>query len=187
MVGEQIRRVRDALAMRPCAIVGADARLYGWPTIYARPGRIVIGKRFTLWSRPIASHLAAGPEGLLDIGDDVSIAHGAAISAYELVTIGAGTCIGPFVVIMDTNFHGQTGDQSVQHETRPVIVGADCRIGSGVTITRGASIGDGCEILAGSVVSSAIPSGMCAGGARARVLGRAGDSAGRWERVATTI
>jgi acetyltransferase-like isoleucine patch superfamily enzyme len=167
-------------SLRVCETVGAEPHLHGWPTIYGAPGRIRIGDRFSLWSRPIESHLSAGPDGLLDIGDDVSIGHGAAISAYECVQIGDGTCIGPYVVIMDTNFHGSTGDQSVQHETRPVVIGKNCRIGSGVTITRGAVIGDGAEILAGSVVSSAIPAGVCAGGARARVLGRAGDLTCRW-------
>jgi acetyltransferase-like isoleucine patch superfamily enzyme len=166
--------------LRGCEHVGHAPHLHGWPTIYGKPGRIRIGDRFSLWSRPVESHFAAGPDGTLEIGHDVSIAHGAAISAYECVQIGDGTCIGPYVVIMDTNFHGSTGDQSVQHDTRPVVIGKNCRIGSNVTIVRGAVIGDGSEILAGSVVSSAIPSGVCAGGAKARVLGRAGDPACRW-------
>jgi len=103
------------------------------------------------------------------------------------VRIGNGTSIGPYVLLMDTNFHGKTGDQTVQHDTRPVIIGRSCRIGSRVTITRGANIGDGAEILAGSVVSSAIPAGACAGGARARVLGRAGDTACRWDGAAGVL
>src|SRR4029077_13008940 len=92
-----------------------------------------------------------------------------------------------YVIIMDTNFHGSSGDQSVQHNTRPVTIGTGCRIGSRVTITRGGSIGDGAEILAGSVVSSAIPSGLCAGGGRARIIGRAGDMASRWDSSAAFL
>ena len=56
-----------------------------------------------------------------------------------------------------------------------------------MTITRGASIGDGAEILAGSVVSSAIPPGVCAAGARARIIGRAGEAASRWDGAAAAI
>jgi acetyltransferase-like isoleucine patch superfamily enzyme len=186
-VREHVRTACVAWLLRGCESVGAEARLHGWPTVYASPGRIRIGKRFRLWSRPIQSHLSAGPDGTLEIGDDVSIAHGAAISAYEHVQIGDGTCVGPLVLIMDTNFHGRTGDQSLIHDTRPVVIGKDCRIGSAVTITRGAVIGDGAEILAGSVVSSAIPSRACAGGARARVLGRAGDPACRWDGAAALL
>jgi acetyltransferase-like isoleucine patch superfamily enzyme len=186
-VREHLRTARNAWWLRACETVGEQALLHGRPTVYGFPGRIRIGDRFWLWSHPVASHLSVGPEGLLDIGHDVSIAHGAAIAAFEHVRIGDGTCIGPFVVIMDTNFHGATGDQSIEHNTRPVVVGSDCRIGSTVTITRGAVIGDGAEILAGSVVSSAIPAGACAGGARARVLGRAGDAACRWDGAAALL
>ena len=184
---ERVEAARIAWWLRACAHVGKEPHLQGKPSVYGSPGPIHIGDHVRLSSRPVASHLVAGPNGVLDIGDDVSIAHGAAIAAFERVRIGEGTCIGPFVVIMDTNFHGATGDQSVQHDCRPVIIGRDCRIGSRVTITRGATIGDGAEILAGSVVSSAIPAGACAGGARARVFGRAGEASSRWDGAAAAL
>jgi acetyltransferase-like isoleucine patch superfamily enzyme len=171
---------RHASWLRGCERVGHMTRLYGRPTLLVSGGHIRIGDRFRLASQPVASHLAAGGGGVLEIGDDVWIGHGAAIAAFERVQIGHGTRIGPFVIIMDTNFHRMGGDQAVQHDCRPVMIGEGCRIGSRVTITRGATIGDGAEILAGSVVSSAIPPGACAGGARARVLGRAGDRPAFW-------
>jgi acetyltransferase-like isoleucine patch superfamily enzyme len=172
--------------LRTCSQVGEDPYLVGKPSIYA-DGGLHIGDRFHLSSRPVASHLVAGPDGILHIGDDVSIGCGAAISAFQHVHIGDGTRIGPFVIIMDTNFHGAPGDQAVHHDCRPVTIGNGCRIGSRVTITRGAIIGDGAEILAGSVVSSAIPPGVCAAGARARIIGRAGDVMSRWESPAALL
>jgi acetyltransferase-like isoleucine patch superfamily enzyme len=137
-----------------CESVGETPRLDGRPTINPEGGQVRVGHRFRLASRPVPSHLVAGPGAVLDIGNDVSIGAGAAIAAFQQVSIGDRTRIGPYVIIMDTNFHGKPGDQSVQHDTRPVTIGAGCRIGSRVTITRGGSIGDGAEILAGSVVSS---------------------------------
>jgi carbonic anhydrase/acetyltransferase-like protein (isoleucine patch superfamily) len=135
----------------------------------------------------VASHLVAGSGALLRIGNDVSIGCGAAIAAFQHIQIGDGTRVGPFVIIMDTSFHGAPGDQSIQHDCRPVTIGAGCLIGTRVTITRGATIGDGAEILAGSVVSSAIPPGVCAAGARARIVGRAGDLASRWDSAAAVL
>ncbi len=167
--------------LRACASVGEEPYLAGKPTIYISGGQVRIGDRLRLMSRPVASHLVAGPDAVLDIGNDVSIGYGAAIAAYQHVHIGDGTRIGPFVIIMDTNFHGGSGDQSVQHDCRPVTIGDGCRIGSRVTVTRGVTIGAGAEILAGSVVSSAIPPGVCAAGVRARIIGRAGDVASRWD------
>jgi acetyltransferase-like isoleucine patch superfamily enzyme len=178
---------RNAFWLRGCERIGHQPQLHGRPSLELEGGCIRIGDRFRLASRPVVSHLAAGPQGVLEIGSDVSIAHGAAIASYELVRIGDGTQIGPYVIIMDTNFHSGSGDQSVAHDCRPVIIGRHCRIGSRVTITRGGSIGDGAEILAGSVVSSAIPPGVCAGGARARVVGRAGDIASRWDSAAAVL
>lgn len=172
--------------LRGSSQLGDAPHLIGKPTIYAGDGQLRIGDRFMLSSRPVASHLVAGNGGTLSIGDDVAIGCGAAIAAYERVQIGSGTRIGPFVIIMDTNFHS-AGDQSVRHDCLPVIIGERCRIGSRVTIMRGATIGDGAEILAGSVVSSAIPPGACAAGGRARILGRAGEPASRWDSPAAEL
>lgn len=172
--------------LNKCEVVGQQLSLLGKPSIYA-DGQLRIGNRFHLSSKPVPSHLVAGPGAILDIGDDVSIGCGAAIAAFQHVRVGTGTQIGPYVIIMDTNFHGASGDQAVHHDTRPVIIGNDCVIGSRVTITRGAIIGDGAEILAGSVVSSTIPPGACAAGARARVIGNAGDMASRWDSAAAGL
>jgi acetyltransferase-like isoleucine patch superfamily enzyme len=179
--------VRARRWLQNCTQVGVDPHLTGRPTIEAVDGQLHIGDRFRLASRPVASHLAVGPAAALYIGDDVSIGCGAAIAAYQQIRIGDGTRIGPFVIIMDTNFHDGSGDQSVLHDCRPVTIGNGCRIGSRVTITRGATIGDGAEILAGSVVSSAIPPGVCAAGARARIIGRAGDVMSRWDSAAAAL
>jgi acetyltransferase-like isoleucine patch superfamily enzyme len=184
---ERLERMRAASWLRRCERVGEGPHLRGRPSVNVHGGAITIGNRCALSSRPVTSHFVAGPGAVLEIGDDVSIGHGAAVAAFERVQIGAGTRIAPFVIIMDTNFHGTSGDQSVRHDCRPVVIGRDCRIGSRVTITRGVVIGDGAEILAGSVVSSSVPAGACAGGARARVLGRAGDSHARWDSAAALV
>jgi acetyltransferase-like isoleucine patch superfamily enzyme len=172
--------------LRGSVHLGDAPQLIGKPTVYAGEGQLRIGDRFTLSSRPVASHLVAGNGGTLSIGDDVAIGCGAAIAAYERVEIGSGTRIGPFVIIMDTNFHS-AGDQSVRHDCLPVVIGERCVIGCRVTIVRGATIGDGAEILAGSVVSSAIPAGACAAGGRARIIGRAGELASRWDSPAAEL
>jgi acetyltransferase-like isoleucine patch superfamily enzyme len=179
-IRQRLEDLRRAWWLRKCRTIGVDVRLEGRPTIEVHGGDMCLGDQFRLASHPVESHLAVGPKGVLKIGSNVCIAHGAAIAAFERVEIGSGTMVGPFVIIMDTNFHGSAGDQSVRHDCRPVIIGSGCRIGSRVTITRGASIGDGAEILAGSVVSSAIPPGARAGGARARVLGSAAEPFYQW-------
>ena len=186
-ITDRISSARAKRWLKRRAATGDQSRLHGKPTIVAAAGGLRIGHRFYLSSNPVPSHLVVGDNAALLIGNDVAIAHGAAVAAFARVEIGDGTCIGPFVIIMDTNFHGGSGDLSIQHDCRPVIIGRACRIGSRVTITRGVTIGDGAEILAGSVVSSNIPAGVCAGGARARVLGAVNDLRRGWDSGAAVI
>jgi acetyltransferase-like isoleucine patch superfamily enzyme/acyl carrier protein len=173
-------RLRVKRWLAPCARVGVDPRLDGKPTLGGE-GRIELGDRFHLASRPMQSHMVTGQGGVLSIGNDVSIAHGSALAAHLRVTIGDRTRIAPFCVIMDTDFH-VAGARDAQHDSTPVDIGKDVRIGSRVTILRGATIGDGAEIKAGSVVSGVIPAGMRAGGVPAMVLGKVGEP----DRVAPT-
>jgi len=186
-VHQFLARRRQRKWLRGCARVGTGIQLHGRPEVHLDGGTVLFGDRCAISSQPVTTHFVAGPSAVLDIRSEVSIGHGGAIAAYERIEIGEGTSIGPFAIIMDTNFHGNSGDQAVHHDCRPVIIGVNCRIGSRVTITRGARIGDGAEILAGSVVSSTIPPGACAGGARARVLGEAGERGPRWDSAAAVL
>jgi acetyltransferase-like isoleucine patch superfamily enzyme len=169
----RLARVRVRGWLRACDQVGDDVILEGMPTI-GNQGRMSVGNRFHLSSLPVGSHMVSGPEGALEIGDDVSIAYGAAIAAYKLVRIGSGTRVGPFVIIMDTNFH-VIGDQSQRHDKMaPIAIGSGVRIGSRVTILRGSVIHDDASIEAGSVVTGVVPRGARAGGVPAAVLPSSG-------------
>jgi acetyltransferase-like isoleucine patch superfamily enzyme/acyl carrier protein len=177
-------RVRTAHWLRACDRVGEHPACDGKPTLFAvNGGRIEVGDRFHLSSRPVPSHLVSW--GLLRIGDDVSIGHGSALAASVSVSIGDRTRIGPFCVLMDTDFHGErvrgarpatNTPAGADSGFAPVQIGADVRIGVHVTVLRGASIGDGATITSGSVVNGRIPPGAEAGGVPARALDEAAGS-----------
>jgi acetyltransferase-like isoleucine patch superfamily enzyme/acyl carrier protein len=145
-----------------------DAR----PTV-ENDGRIELGARFFLASSPVQSHLVTGEHGLLTVGDDVSIGHGAAIAAFERVEIGSGARVGPLVIIMDTDFH-KIGDANTSHQTTPVRIGRGARIGARVTLLRGADVGDGAVVEAGAVVSGKVGAGQRVAGVPARAVRAAG-------------
>jgi carbonic anhydrase/acetyltransferase-like protein (isoleucine patch superfamily) len=111
--------------------------------------------------------MVTATEGILEIGDDVAIGHGAAIAAFARVAIGRGTCIGPFVIIMDNDYH-VAGDRSGQPQSEPIVIGAGVRIGSHVTVLRGSEIGDGAVVAAGSVVAGRVREGALVSGVPAR-------------------
>jgi hypothetical protein len=97
----------------------------------------------------------------------VTIGHGAAIAAFTRVVIGSGARIGPFVIIMDTDFH-VAGDRSGRPQSEPIVIGVGVRIGSHVTVLRGSEIGDGAVVAAGSVVAGKIRGGAMVSGVPAR-------------------
>lgn len=130
-------------------------------------GALQIGARFFLDSLPARSHLAVGPAATLRIGDDVRIAHGASISAQVRVEIGDGARIGPFVMIVDSDYHSP-GEFSDKGKAAPIFIGAGARIGARVTLLRGAKVGAGAVVEAGSVVSGIVPAGARYGGIPAR-------------------
>ncbi|HWZ91461.1 MAG TPA: phosphopantetheine-binding protein, partial [Polyangiaceae bacterium] len=129
-----------------------------------------------LSSSPAPSHLAADG-GRIEIGNRVNISYGAAISARLEVVIGDGVELGPFAVIMDSDFH-VVGDRNAIDEPASVRIDAGARLGSRVTVLRGAWIGAGAVVLDGSVVSGRIAAGAVVAGVPARALAAAGEANG---------
>src|SRR3954470_3035112 len=181
LLGRKAFRYLESLALSPiylrhCNEVGKRARTRGMPFI-ENLGRIVIGDDFNFVSLFVQSHLVTGPGALLEIGNSVSINFGAGISAHEHVKIGERVRMGPYVMIMDSDYHAAK-DRN-EKPTAPVVIEDDVWLAGRVSVLRGARIGKGSVITAGSVVSGEIPAGVIAGGVPARVFRRieAGDRA----------
>ncbi len=96
------------------------------------------------------------------------------------VTIGDNCNFGPNVTIV-TPLHPMLPDERREMLTasgekkhlcyaKPVHIGSDCWFGASVTVCPGVTIGDGCVIGAGSVVTRDIPSGCFAAGVPCRVI-----------------
>lgn len=150
-----------------CDRVGPGARTRGKPVI-SSAGRIEIGARAHLGSMYAPVVLSAGPRGAIEIGDDALINYGATISAKRLVKLGDRVSVGPYATIDDDD--GEAGDES---GPAPIVVGDDVWITTRVRVRKGAVIGDGAVIAAGSEVVGEIPPGVLAGGIPARVIRRA--------------
>jgi acetyltransferase-like isoleucine patch superfamily enzyme/acyl carrier protein len=164
-----VERKRASLWLRKCESVGDGVRLVGHPAIVcAANSSITIGARFWFSSEPVESHMVAGRGAEIRIGDDVWIGHGAAIAADRRISIGDGARLGPFVTIMDNDFH-VVGDRAAVSEVTPIAIGRSVHIGSGVTILRGATIGDGARVESGSVVSGIVAANATVAGVPAAI------------------
>ncbi len=168
--------VLSPIYLRECSVVGRRARTRGVPFI-ENHGRIEIGDDFNFASLFVQSHLVTGPAGLLRIGDSVNINFGAAISAHESVTIGSRVRIGPYAMIMDSDYHATTNRE--ERPSAPIVIGDDVWLAGRVSVLKGSRIGQGSVITAGSVVSGEIPPGVIAGGVPARVFRQVGSMQGQ--------
>lgn len=109
----------------------------------------------------------------LTIGDNVSINHCSYINASGEVIIGNNVLIGPFVMIHSGNHNFQSKLKLIRdqgHNLKKTIIGNDVWIASHVCILPGVSIGDGCVIGAGSIVTKSLPPYSIAVGNPAKIL-----------------
>lgn len=128
----------------------------------------------------IANGAHLGASGVIaEPGVGISVGARTSIGAYNViwgqggVTIGEGCLLGPNVVIVseDHEFADSSLEIRLQgHRRGAIIIGNDCWLGSGVVVTRGVTIGDGCVIGANSVVTMDLPPYSVAVGAPARVV-----------------
>lgn len=88
-----------------------------------------------------------------------------------LVTIGDRVMFGPYVSIYAATHETEVQSRRDNIEfAREVIIGDDCWIGGQVVILAGVSIGEGCTVAAGSVVTKTIPAWSVAAGIPAKVV-----------------
>jgi acetyltransferase-like isoleucine patch superfamily enzyme len=160
--------------------------VYGLPQIKRSPGaKISLGRNVILNSssfRAAASTLtspvrlaALTDTASISIEDDVGL-NGTSITARSrTIRIGAGTIIGPNVVIVDADFHAiwppELRRSSPNFESdADVNIGRNVWIGMSATILKGVTVGDGAVIGAGSVVTRDVAENSMAGGVPARLI-----------------
>lgn len=108
----------------------------------------------------------------LTLGDRSGI--GIRCEIYGEVTIGRDVMMGPEVVIYTSGHRFDRRDIPMMDQgstdMRPVTIGNDVWIGRRAIIMPGVTIGDGCVIGAGAVVTKDVPPHCIVGGVPAKVL-----------------
>jgi acetyltransferase-like isoleucine patch superfamily enzyme len=115
--------------------------------------------------------LCTGPAGTLVIGDGVRLNYGVSISAEGRVAIGARTRIGPYVMIVDSDFH-DVHRRDVRPAPQPVTIGDDVWIGAKASVLRGVTIGRGAVVGTSAVVTKDVPAFAIVAGVPAKVVGQ---------------
>ena len=111
------------------------------------------------------------------LGEGVFVNYGGTMLDGGLITIGSRTKIGPNCQLVTPNHPIDYMDRRNPIERcKPITIGEDCWLGTGVIVCPGVTIGDRCIIGAGSVVVKDIPSDSMAVGNPARVIKSLGAS-----------
>ena len=109
----------------------------------------------------------------IEIGDNVGIGEFAHIGGAGGVTIGKDTIVGQYLSLHPENHNYSDPNLLIREQgvTRKGInIGENCWLGSKVTILDGVTIGSGCVIAAGSVVTKSFPDNVIIGGVPAKII-----------------
>jgi acetyltransferase-like isoleucine patch superfamily enzyme len=145
------------------AHVGAKCAI-GRRCIVDRPWGVELGQRVLLEADVYLKIVA--DTASLRIGDHVFVGRGVEFDVLGHIEVGAHAVIAPHCFITDHN-HGTRAGARIDEQAcaaKPVAIGADVWLGTGVVVLPGVTIGDGAVIGAHSVVTRDIePMTVCAG------------------------
>ena len=130
----------------------------------------------------IGPGVALAPNASLRGGERITIGAGAHVGAYcslwagdttGRITLGAKALLGPEVFITASNYRTAPGTPVMDQERleADVVIGDDVWLGARVIVLPGVTVGDGCVVGAGSVVTRDLEPGSIAVGSPARVVG----------------
>lgn len=136
---------------------------------------VEIGDNFTLGKYSIieCTGVLRNVGNSLKIGDNVGINHYCFIGVRGDIQIGDNVIFGPRVNIFSENHNYSNIEIPIKNQgvsKGKTKIGNDIWIGANVSIMSGVTIGDGCVIAAGAVVTKDIPAYSIIGGVPAKLI-----------------
>jgi acetyltransferase-like isoleucine patch superfamily enzyme len=161
--------------------IGIKQNVRIWPLVYiakgfanGHKGKVTINERCELSQGTVLK--AYGGE--ITIGQNTFLGEYCIIYGHGGVTIGDNTLIAMHTCIVSSNHtiaNKNTLIRSQGDDLLPVKIGSDVWIGAGAKILGGVTIGDGCIIGAGAVVTKNLPPYAIAVGVPAQITGYRND------------
>jgi acetyltransferase-like isoleucine patch superfamily enzyme len=162
---------------------GQGWRFYGVPILQKHRGSYMqlgsyLQLRSSARSNPLGANrpviLATWQAGaILKIGEKFGMT-GGTICAAQRIVIGDRVTVGANSIIIDTDFHPLYPEQRRlrpnEASTNPITIEDDVFIGMQCLILKGVTLGRGCVVGAGSVVTKSIPPQVICAGNPARVI-----------------
>ena len=120
----------------------------------------------------VKDHCSFGNGDRLTVGDRSQLSSHGRFSGT--ITIGDDVVMGPDIVMMATSHEFSRRDIPINQQgakpEEPITIGNDCWIGTRVIVLPGVTIGDGCIVAAGAVVTKDVPPNTIVAGVPAKVI-----------------
>ena len=136
-------------------------------------GAVEVGDATRFDGGGLGIELHPGKNARIVIGSRCCLNEGVSIEACELVQLGDGVTIGPWVKILDNHFHPLHGNRLERPPSEPVIIEDDVAIGARAIILPGVRIARGARVAEGAVVSRRVRAGAVVSGNPARQVATA--------------
>ena len=138
-------------------------------------GGLTLGDSVSIgaFSQVIVSTSLHEPGQFIQLGNRVGIGEFAYLGGGGGLRIGDDCIIGQYFSCHPENHHHADYDQPIRLQgvsRQGISIGPNCWIGSKVTVLDGVSIGAGCVVAAGAVVTRSMPAGSVVAGVPARVI-----------------
>lgn len=142
----------------------------------ARPSRLILHPNSKLVCKGHiqsfeAVRIECLPNAVLEIGNKTYINHNSEIRCREHISIGDNVSIAYNVLIQDSDYHtmyDENGNEKPQ--TLPIVIEDNVWVGANAIILKGVTLGKGCVVAAGSVITKSIPANALVGGNPARII-----------------
>ena len=139
--------------------------------IVKRAGEIHMDRYCMLWEKAEIAVVGQKQTAVLSMGHGSGIGPHAQVNVTNSVTIGAGTFIGWYCDVMDSDFHRVLWtDREPRPASQPIVFEERVLVGAHSIVLPGVTIGHDSVIGAGSVVTKDIPPYSFAAGCPARVI-----------------
>ncbi|MCU0567681.1 MAG: acyltransferase [Oculatellaceae cyanobacterium Prado106] len=156
--------------------IGNNVRLLGQSNITSRGSQIFLKDRVSI-DRGVEIRMGEDQQAHLEIGEDTYIGPYVVIIGPGTIKIGKDCLIAAHASLNSNNhiFAEQATPIRLQGITcRGIEIEDDCWLGTGVRVVDGVTIGKGCVVGAGAVVTRSLPPYSIAVGVPARVIGQRG-------------
>jgi len=143
-----------------------------WSVRRFKPSELIIGSGAELeingsFECYTGTSITIDPGARLSLGSG-GMNVGVRLSVFKSITVGNDVYISENVTIRDSDNHSVSGGSGIV--SAPITIGNNVLIGVNATILKGVTLGDGCVVAAGAVVTRSVPPHALAGGVPARVI-----------------